>query len=116
MNNLEQEAKIEQEIIDYFFERGARLCKADALWLNSRLSMVYEAGKAEGREKERRCFEIGMAFIKNLQHRCPQCGKETQTPMTYLESYRINALWGKCFECAEKENSQPSGLSNNYQA
>ena len=78
-------------------------------WLRTALTKAKEQGRVEEREKhERLCFENGMQFIGHLQHRCPQCGKESQTKMSWLESYKINALWGRCFECASKDNSSTS--------
>lgn len=54
----------------------------------------------KGREDMRTIDRNSMAFIGHLQHRCPQCGEETLTSMSYLDSYEINALWGRCFKCA----------------
>lgn len=65
--------------------------------------------KEAARKHERLCFENGMQFVGHLQHRCPQCGEETQTKMSWLESYKVNALWGRCFECVSKDNSASSG-------
>ncbi len=60
--------------------------------------------KAKAKDQEKKIFENGMASIKDLKHRCPQCGKEAK--MSYQEAYRLNALWGKCFECANKAGTK----------
>lgn len=81
-----------------------RLIEQLKSFLSHRETVAWEACL----ENERRVFVNGMSSIKDLQHRCPQCGKETGTRMTWLESYKINALWGRCFDCVSKDNSSSS--------
>lgn len=76
-------------------------CGKEIKWLTTSIERVF----AEC-EKHARLIELNsMSFIENLQHRCPQCGKETETPMTYGKSRDANALWGRCFECATRDNN-----------
>jgi len=69
---------------------------------------LREADRKRIVEEQHKIRENEMADIGNLQHRCPQCGKETSTRMTWKESMRINALWGRCFECVSKDNNSNS--------
>lgn len=56
--------------------------------------------RTAARKDERAVFENMMQFVKDLPHRCPQCGKASESGMTYGKMYAVNALWGRCPKCA----------------
>lgn len=103
-----------------FMKQYGYFCDGERIYgipLKSLLSFIRQTlakATAEARREEQEHWWLirknEIAFVKDLPHRCPSCGKPSPS-LTYGEALAINAMFGQCHDCVASAGSV-SSLSN----